>query len=258
MKNRGIILASFGDRRTQLKGILKNIRYVTGLPVVIYTDQDQGVSGHGVQQRIVDAYLWRGHRRWGVRQGNYWQAKAVLEGPFKTACCLDDDMRIVDTRFEQGFDLATKFGVCLPMNPRVYQEHNALGADTRTADRKEISGWPNLVTACNMSPMFACRQVSSCRTLLLRYLQELVHNACRGTLAIWKASWQTGITPLYLPSTWCVCGDDVHYMQSHVIDVLRKRTKDSRVRPVMLHWGHKLVQREFKKDPRFKEYLFGS
>jgi hypothetical protein len=241
--NRGIIVVSLGDRGTLLKPLMSNLRHYTNLPIVLYTDcEHQGLPG--IEQILIlrSALKWLDNPRWGIRNTNVISARAILNGPFDSCCVLNDDMRIVDKNFHDGFTLAERFGVCVPLNPRVYVGINARGADAEDTDYNPTLHGPERAPACNVSPLFACRRLVSAQTLLTAYLQEL-ESCMRGTLAFWKASWRTGITPVYLPEQWCVCESNAIYLRD-----LRKfiRGRVTQVTCMILHWGQAGVREAFK------------
>jgi hypothetical protein len=239
---RAIIVASFGDRDAYLTPLLKNIRMYTNLPVQLITDKRRDLDFTSQCVLDISQFEWRDHPRWGVRNTNLWLAKAALWEEYDSVCCLNDDMRIVNKDFIDGFGLAEKFGVCVPINPRIYVKYNAMGTDASNEDRQETDKGPIYGPACNMSPMFACRLHDHARQLLEAYIEEL-HNCMRGTLAFWLASYRTAITPLYLPEQWCVCGSSAKFIRDY------KKTLQGRtypIEPMMLHWGQAEVREVFK------------
>ena len=240
-----IIIASFGSNRDMwLNPMLVNVRSKTTLPIVILTDMDKPYIHNfsEVTQQIIpeEQRLWMDNPRWGVRNTNYWLAKAALN--YELSCCLNDDMRICTRDFEEGFDLAKRFGICVPMNPRIYVKYNARGADTTNEDWSKTIRTPFHVTACNMSPMFVSSIHPSSKDLLDSYLIEL-QSCMRGTLAFWFASWNTGITPLYLPEQWCVCASNAKYIRDYK-KVIQGQSVP--IEPIMLHWGQQEVRNVFK------------
>lgn len=227
--NRGVVIASFGER-PYVRQLIQSLRRY-GLPVRLYTDEDRGLDAETVVLAPKDI-LWKGHPRQWVRMTNLVLAKAG--GDFDVTCCLNDDMRIVHD-FMDGLDLAERFGMAVPLNPRIYVKYNAMGADGG-----EFVG-PAHAPACNVSPMFAARVHPAGRLLLEAYVAEL-QTTMRGTLALWNASWKTGVTPVYLPETWCVCGDYAEHLRDYTIQLNGERV---RVPPIMLHEGHEKVREVF-------------
>ncbi len=236
---------SLGNRDEMLTGLITNLRRYSALPIRLYTDVSRShLHLENVEERRVaeEELRWRDHERWAIRNTNVISAKAALNGPFDSCCILNDDMRIADPGWVDGFRLAERFGCCVPMNPRIYVGVNAMGADAGDKDYNEMVHGPYHGPACNVSPMFACRRLVSAQTLLTAYLQEL-DECMRGTLAFWRASWRTGITPMYLPEQWCVCGSSAGYLKDYH-KVLRG--KPMPIECMMLHWGQAGVKAAFK------------
>jgi hypothetical protein len=187
------------------------------------------------------------HYRWAIRTSNYFKSFAVKKNMnYQSFCCLDDDMVVVNKCFIEGFAIAEKFGVACPMNPRLYVKYNALGEDVKYHNLLEMKqlGVPQHITAVNMSPLFICRTNINGQKYndVLFDLLEDTENVCRGTLMMSKASWLSGITPVYLPETWCVCGGNAEYWKNYKCragGILRE------VEPIMLHGGHKKVEEVF-------------
>jgi len=238
--NRAIFITCFGDRRKQFEALYRNIRQFTGLPVGVVCDRPELYSHVADATFPVETY-WRGSPRFGVRNSNYYKARVAVDTGFDSVCCLDDDMRIVHKDFVQGFALAKKFGVCVPLNPRLYTKHNAQGEDATDRDRRDVAKYGYL-PACNLSPMFACAHHRCTTRLLKAFMEELKEHPCRGTLAFAKASWETGITPLYLPEQWCVGRQNAAHIKNYKY---RYREKDYPVEPIMLHWGQPEVREVF-------------
>jgi hypothetical protein len=222
--SRGIVITSFGPAR-DTAGLIRNVCKYTDLPVMV-------VGAEQVKP------LWSGHPRWGVRNSNLAKYYAVMEAGFDSVCVLDDDMRIVNKSFIEGFALAEKFGLCLPMSPRHYVSISAMiGADVSDGDRAEVRGWPQYATECNTSPMFACR--AKCAPFMEVYKEELTQRTCRGTMALWKAAWKSGQHPYILSYLWCVCRDHARAMYCN-----QGRTE---LKPIMLHIGHNDVKAWYER-----------
>jgi len=240
---RAIIICSFGDRKYFLNTLLQSLcKFPAVGDIVLITDKDIKVQGVRIYRLLSHQIEWNDHPRWPIRNTNLWLAKASLWEEYESVCCLNDDMYICNKGFLDGFALAEKFGVCVPMNPRIYVKYNAMGADSTMEDRKEVDKGPIYAPACNMSPMFVCRLHNHAKLLIETYIEEL-RNCMRGTLAFWLASYRTGITPLYLPEHWCVCESNAIYIKNYK-KPLQGKMYD--IEPIMLHIGQKGVREAFK------------
>ncbi len=246
--NRAFVIAAFGDRRTQISRLVKNIRSYVDYPIHIIMTTDsyvgmlQEFSGVGVKIEFVDRIWKKGTYREGIRNSNYYKVKFALDHYYQSLCMLDDDMFIVDKNFVDGFAIAERFGVALPMNPRIYAGLNAQGADTTVKDLNDCEDTPYHAPACNFSPFFVCPHVSLTSNFLHELAYQLRSSVCRGTLAIWKASWKSQVTPVYLPEQWCVCASNAEHIKNYT-KVLKGKTVN--IPPMMLHLGHEEVGKVF-------------
>lgn len=243
---RAIIITSFGgDRSERVRGLVANLaNRISSLPdLVLLTDQPafyQNIEGVAI---VEVGTGWTGHKRYGVRNSNFYKAPKVRGVECDSYCCLDDDMRVVDGEaFMQGFVLAEKFGICLPINPRLYVKWNARGEDV-PEDVRALVDCYGYMTACNMSPLFFTYRNVKARALLRGYRDILTGpRCCRGTLAMSIASWETGVTPHYLPEQWCVDRDNAEFWKHYSF---RYRGKKYPVGPICLHWGQPEVRKVF-------------
>jgi hypothetical protein len=258
---RAIVIAAFGDRATQVERLVHNIRRFVDYPIHIITTEDSNIGDAyffgGIHREYVTR-LWPAHQpRSGVRNSNYYKVKWVVTESFKlqdyssiqfdSILLLDDDMLIIDKNFVDGFDMAERFGAALPLNPRIYTWANAFGADVLKKDLDDLwrIGVPSHSPAVNFAPFFVSPKHNRARNFLITLQSELRDNTCRGTLAVTKASWQTGFTPLYLPQQWCVCGGEAEYIKQYTQQL---RGQQMPIPPIMLHLGHEETQRVFKDE----------
>jgi len=242
----GVIIVSLGNRQEMVRTLVSNLREFTNLPIVIVTDVSQSYVNDSYVTVIAvehDSLQWLNSDRWGVRNCNVLSARTSMS-LFDACCVLNDDMRVVHTSaISDGIAMAERFGVCVPINPRIYVKYNAMGADTSEYDYCPRTDGPEYAPSCNVSPLFVCRHHANAQILINQYLEEL-KTCMRGTLAFWKASWKTGVAPVYLPEQWCVCGSNAKYIKNYT-KVLKGRKR--MIEPMMLHWGQAEVREVFQE-----------
>ena len=247
MKNRAFIIASFGDRRKQVQRLVKNIRSYVDYTIHIITTEDSDIGSNfeaNVYVEFIERLWPKGSYRADIRNSNYLKVRrALYYSQYDSVCLLDDDMFIVNKGFVDGFRFAEQFGAAVPINPRIYVKYNAMGADVQQSDIVDISYMPMNAPACNFSPFFYSARHQQAIDFLRKLANELKFKTCRGTLAIWKASWATKYAPVYLPEQFCVCGKNAEYIKDYSVLLKGQQVKI----PVMcLHLGHKKVAEVFK------------
>lgn len=235
----GIVLAVFGNRQHQVKRLYENVRSYCDYPITACTDGY--LEPIGDIQIVKVSPMWTGHPRYAVRNNNYFQAMTAYTGMYDLSLCLDDDMYIISEQFTEGFDLAERFGCCLPHNPRVYVKYNNQGTDSENIEYI-ARAFPQVAPACNSSPMFFSKHHEGARKFLKEYLRLQNTNPGRGTSLLWLASWRTGFTPLYLPEQWCVCQTNAEYIKNYT-KILKG--KPVNIEPIILHIGHSRVREVF-------------
>lgn len=253
-----VIVAAFGDRRIQIQRIIKNIRRFVDYEICILTTGDSDIGNiSGVSNVAVEMVerLWpKGSYREGVRNSNYYKvARAVEESlnrryeQYDSLCLLDDDCFIVHEGFIDGFIIAERLGVAVPVNPRVHVKFNAMGADVQQKDIDDLQrlGVPQYAPAMNFSPFFVSPKHLQARNFLLALQSELRDNTCRGTLALNKAAWATRFSPVLLSEFWCVCGAEAQSIKQYS---QRLRGQQRNIEPIVLHLGHQQTCVVFKDE----------
>lgn len=230
MAKRAIAITSFGDR--DISGLLANLKFMAPeLPVRILDEKNCNTH-------------WQGHPRWGQRNSDLHKAIAALSGDYDSMLILDDDMRIAHPKFTEGFDLAEKFGVCLPMNPRKFASIDAsIGADVSHKALSTILKQPQGMTAVNMGTIFINRNSKSAVTLFAHYRQIMLDCPCRGPVVMAMAIWKSQMAPYILPEQWCLCAHNIKETCKHGQIVIP---------PIILHVGHPEVLEWYKTDPIFE------
>ena len=250
--SRVIIIAAFGDRAACVERLVQNIRRFVDYPIIIVTTRDSNVGQTycfgGVTRKYVDRRWAKNTHREGVRNSNYSKIGAALNlfdwnGGYESALLIDDDMFIVHEKFVDGFAIAEKFGAALPLNPRTFQLYNLMGADVSLEDCADAEGSPMFAPAHNFSPMFVSLRDERACSWLSKTRDILQDRTCRGTLAIWRAMWATGFTPVNLPMQWCVCGAEAQYIRDYT---KRLKGRDITIPPIMLHLGHEETERVYR------------
>lgn len=174
-----ILLVSF-DRDTEP---IENHLSFTSYPVYVYKDLKPVHTGI----------------RAGYRNSNYWRIQKTMDllNEYESVCYLDNDMRVVNKGFWDGFALAEKFGFCVPMNPRAFVKTDS----DKGVDAQTIPAVPH-GTAWNNAVVFASKRGLP---FMKAILDENINRPQRGPMTMWEAAWKTGLFPYILPYEYCVC-----------------------------------------------------
>lgn len=255
MMERAFVIAAFGDRRKQVERLIKNIRSYSDLPIHILTTEDSelGIPTNDFSEYKYDVTIEYVERKWpkgspreGVRNSNYHKILFAVAHHYHSMCLLDDDMYIVDPAFKDGFAMAERFGAAIPINPRTFTQYNLMGNDVRHEDVAELgkAGAPMFFPAVNFSPFFVYPH-HGLTSNFLSCLKNKLKEPCRGTIVIYKAMWETHITPVILPEQWCVCASNSEYIKNHTEQL---RGKDISIPTIMLHLGHDKVKEVYNVE----------
>jgi len=205
-------------------------RFFPELTLTVYTDTGRDFDSGGVPLTVrrVEPPFDRTHPRYGWRCANHYRAVGLLEARAEVAIYMDSDMQAVSARVRTLLPLARRFGLCLPANPRMLVAVDGLrGSDSDYREEEDESDGTGF--AYNISPIAFATGDARMRRLLETYRDQV---RGRGTLAMWRAVWQTGLTPYLLPFQWCVCGPHVGCGEE-----------------IVLHHGHRIVQDYYGDDP---------
>ena len=161
-------------------------------------------------------------KRWPIRNSNLLKSRIWHT---ETYCIIDDDMRVLDDRFMEGFKLAQAFGFCVPMSPRNFVH---VSIDSKPDIPDDMKNSLRYATEYNVSPMFI-NPIHPATRLFFPVWKKQLEKPCRGTTSLWRTAWMTGIHPYTLSPNWCVCHEDIE-----------------RLDPIMYHVGHKEVREKYE------------
>ncbi len=202
--------------------------------VTLYTDQEIQ-KYEGVHVVMVDPPFDRCAPRYGWRAHDYYQSFGMLQSSADVAIAMDSDMLIVSDSFRVIYQFAQRFGLAVPINPRLLLKiDGGVGVDsTYIAQSDSTQG---LGITYNLSPMAFSTHHHKARQLLEHYCALLVQSPGRGAVHLVQASYELGYQPFVLPPQWCVCSprdlDSKHLWRE----------------ALALHVGHRDVLPRWKKE----------
>lgn len=171
--------------------------------VVLYTDQETAALP-GVRIVKVRPPFSSEHPRYGWRAHDYYQVHGLLESRADVAIAMDADMKIVSGDFSVIATLAQRFGLAVPMNPRLLARVDGLVGSDSTY-RIEADETRGTTFAYNLTPMAFGTAHAGARAVLAGYLERLQRNPGRGAVHLSQACFEQGYSPCLLPAQWCVC-----------------------------------------------------
>ena len=210
--------------------------------MTVYSDYEIDVSGFDIETevKVVDK-ISSGHRS-GYHAADYYKFYGMLNSPHETAIAMDSDMLAMSKAVRTLPYLAKKFGICLPINPRLLVNIDSTKGDDSNYDIQEdkSNGWG---LTYNLTPMACNPKDSRTKKLLTSVCEHLQKRQGRGATAVWRGMRDTGITPNTLSFHWCVCDSGLGmYAEPPAGNVVGIKN------PIMLHIGHKKVKNHYIKD----------
>lgn len=244
MNKQAVLLTAFdgdgeaGRWREAIHSTIRNIAKYVDLPIYLATDNSK--SYQPIDCCIVHEVegISRGHKRHGFRSSNYWRVKLPLQMKHTTFLYLDLDIRIIDPAFIKGFDLAEKFGFCLPTSPRAFAcIENTKGIDAigRQNKQAEFQAIYSHATSYITGVMFMNASIGNAGLYMQEYIRLYETEPERAPSIAIKAAINTGIYPYLLPPQWCVT--------YHNRDSI---TENTFAKPLAVHVSDEGVAEKFK------------
>lgn len=221
----GVVYVIIGDR--DLRYFRKSINSLSSfnLPIVVYSN----ISIKGdFELRYIDKIPYT--TREANRNSSYYRLMALRDSPFDRTVYMDNDLVVVSDHFLEGFDIAKKFGIAMPISPRhLVKKELKVALDVSDYDKKFFADKTNM-TICNAGLIFACNN----RNFFDSAAKEQLSYPSRGNLGIIRAFWRECVHPYVLPLNWLVCRDNVDISN-----------------PITLHIGHSEVESWWKSMIKF-------
>jgi hypothetical protein len=235
-----LVMAEFGRARKNAGGSKLNpvwrleptlstmLKFFPDLYLTIYTDQD--IKVRYPPETVIKKVPLIGdpkHPRAPWRSSSYWKHFGLLESPHIFSVAMDSDLYVYSSDVKRLSILTKRFGLCLPMNPRLLVRVDTMvGADSdRELDETGGTGF-----AVNLGVMSFWRDHAPARRFLEAYCKRRKVEG-RSTVSMWRTIWESGshFHPYMLPIQWCVCKKDVGVGDE-----------------IILHAGHQAVREYYK------------
>lgn len=143
--------------------------------------------------------------RKGYHGSDYFMFQGLAESNADVAITLDSDMFVTDKNIISLLRLTEKFGFCAPYNSRqLLRQDMQQSKDTQPITDNSLG----FGRAYNQSPMTVSKASGPGKVFYRTCAEMMLEDPTRGSLAMWKAAWQTGLHPYVLPKQFCVCSGD--------------------------------------------------
>lgn len=194
------------------------------IPITVYSDIELDIDADVVRFQRVKHPV-----REENRNSSLIRLIALRDSPHDCTCYLDNDVYVVDSAFLEGFAIAERFGVAMPINPRLtIKKELDKGVDVLPCHKELLKAIPGNLTAFNAGLFYAHKIASP---FLKRAVEIQSANSGRGQANLIQTVWETGTAPYILPKNWLVCSEDC-----------------GTDNPITLHAGHRLILEWYKKD----------
>ena len=214
---REVVYVLHGDRDiAHYQQSVRSVReYLPGVPIRVWHNTDMEYDVDALETYCPQSYPVREANRNSSLQ----RLRALQQSPADQVCYLDNDVYVVNNEFRRGFDIAEKYGLCLPINPRSFIRGDGgdleVGADVSDYDREQTEGM-QYMTACNMGVMFYDRWHQTAKKFLDVLINEQTTHPSRGQAALARAINKSNWHPYVLAQQWCTCRKIPNPLAIHV------------------------------------------
>lgn len=230
-----IIYVLVGPR--DLHHLLESIRTVRifkpNIKIIVYSDIDIDIMNVDIIKYERVEYSTREENR----NSSLIRLVALTENEVRNVCYLDNDIYVVNEGFFNGFDIAERYGLCLPQNPRIWitskEKAGDLDIGTDVTESDKAIDLPKYMASMNMGVMFYC---ANCRNNTAKnsstFLSRLIYNqryyGSRGQASLYRTIAGWDYHPYVLPQQYCACRDieiplAIHAGNKVMIDIYNKK-----------------------------------
>lgn len=195
--------------------------YFPNAKFIVYSDFDLNVEGVELRKIPQETFdLFEEHPRKFYRITNYMKFYALSHSDADIAICFDTDMFIFTDDIYSLIYMTDKFGFCVPNFAMSMNKEIQTSLDVYPIT-DESRGYGSAV---NITPLTLKTSDEKGKTFYTECMNAIAERGSRASIAMWNATWKTGIYPYLLPREFCVC-----------------RGSEGIDNEVILHIGHKSV-----------------
>ena len=178
-------------------------QYFPDAKYTVYSDFDLQIEG--VNLKKVDNPVLQDKKtlkRHFYHLADYYKFKGMLDSEADISISIDSDMFVLNENVYSLIYLTEKFGFCVP-NSSAQSMNFEIETSLDTipvADESKGFG-----TTSNITPMTLSKKSESGKLFYQKCCEMMEKEPSRASIVMWKAAWESGVYPYFLPKEFCVC-----------------------------------------------------
>ena len=178
-------------------------KYFPNAKYTVYSDFDLKIDG--VNLKKVEAPVLQDKKnlqRHFYHLADYYKFKGMLESDADIAISIDSDMYILNENIYSLIYLTEKFGFCVPNSSGQSMNFEVATSLDTIPVTDESKGFG--ITS-NITPMTLSKKSESGKLFFEKCCEYMEREPSRASIVMWKAAWDSGVYPYFLPKEFCVC-----------------------------------------------------
>ncbi|HAP94367.1 MULTISPECIES: hypothetical protein [Epilithonimonas] len=178
-------------------------KYFPDAKYTVYSDFDLKIKG--VNLKKVEKPVLQDKktlRRHFYHLADYYKFKGMLESEADISISIDSDMFVLNENVYSLIYLTEKFGFCVPNSSAQsmnFEVETSLDTIPVTDESKGFG------TTVNITPMTLSKKSEYGKLFYEKCCEIMEKEPSRASIVMWKAAWESGVYPYFLPKEFCVC-----------------------------------------------------
>lgn len=178
-------------------------QYFPDAKFTVYSDFDLKIEG--VHLKKIENPVLQDQKnlpRHFYHLADFYKFKGMLDSDADIAVSIDSDMFVWSENIYSLITLTEKFGFCVP-NSSAQSMNFEIATSLDTLPISDDS--KGFGTTCNITPMSLSKKSENGKKYFEKCCEIMQKEPSRASIVMWKASWETGVSPYFLPKEFCVC-----------------------------------------------------
>ena len=178
-------------------------QYFPNAKYTVYSDFDLEIDG--VDLKKIETPVLQDRKslkRHFYHLADYYKFKGMLDSDADISISIDSDMYVLNEHIYTLIYLTEKFGFCVPNSSAQsmnFEVETSLDTIPITDESKGFG------TTSNITPMTLSKNSESGKLFFEKCCEIMGNDPSRASIVMWKAAWETGVHPYFLPKEFCVC-----------------------------------------------------